>query len=152
MWNNSLRELWNIAPVGRNVKWNSPPHICEANISQRSYFTWRSQISLAVRRISLKKALAEASAFFWLPLLDLNQRLPVITQLSSRRSANCASLPSPQASRSKHCGQPPFGLLPVKYKKPLFEFNRKNQNEKGHALRDLFRFGSPCWTWTNDSL
>ena len=71
----------------------------------------------------------------------LNQRLPVITQLSSRRSANCASLPSPQAPRDKHCGQPPCGLLPVKYKKPLFEFNRKNQNEKGHALRDLFRFG-----------
>ncbi|MBQ2746719.1 MAG: hypothetical protein IJF35_03305 [Clostridia bacterium] len=23
------------------------PNICEANISQRSYFTWRSQISLA---------------------------------------------------------------------------------------------------------
>ena len=38
-------------------------NICEANISQRSYFTLRSNISHAERRISLKKALAIASAF-----------------------------------------------------------------------------------------
>ena len=30
-------------------------NICEANISQRSYFTVRSNISHAARRISLKK-------------------------------------------------------------------------------------------------
>ena len=30
--------------------------------------------------------------------------------------------------------------LPVKYRKTLPEFNRENQNKKGHALRDLFRF------------
>ena len=30
----------------------------------------------ATYRASLKKALAEASAFFWLPLLGLNQRQP----------------------------------------------------------------------------
>ena len=56
MWNNSLRELWNIAPFGRNVKWNSPLHICEANISQRSYFTWALPYFTRRRRISLKKA------------------------------------------------------------------------------------------------
>ena len=77
----------------------------------------------------------------WLPLLDLNQRLPVITQLTPRCSVSCASLPSPQAPRDKRCGQPPFGLLPIKYRKSLLEFNRKKQNRKGHALRDLFCFG-----------
>jgi len=42
-------------------------HICEANISQRSYFTWRSQISLTARRISLKKESKsfDLLSFFW---------------------------------------------------------------------------------------
>ena len=68
------------------------------------------------------------------------RRPPVLTQLSARCASNCASLPRRTSDGCKRCGQPPFGLLPVKYKKPLFEFNRENQNEKGHALRDLFRF------------
>ena len=59
-----LRTLWNIAPVGRNVKWNSPPHICEANISQRSYFTWRSQISLAEGEFRWKKTNSYELVFF----------------------------------------------------------------------------------------
>ena len=46
--------------------------------------------------------------FSVLPPLDLNQRLPVITQLSSLRSVSCTSLHSPQAPRGKHCGQPPL--------------------------------------------
>ena len=65
MWNNSLRESWNIAPIasqrfGRNVKWNLPTfakrifHICGANISQRSYFTCpQGQISLKKAHIVL---------------------------------------------------------------------------------------------------
>ena len=44
-----------LLPYGRNVKWNSPPHICEANILERSYFTWRSQISLAEGEFRWKK-------------------------------------------------------------------------------------------------
>ena len=66
-----LRTLWNIAPFGRNVKWNSPPHICEANISQRSYFTWRSQISLAEGEFRWKKTNSQVSwSFFWLGCRD----------------------------------------------------------------------------------
>ena len=33
------------------------------------------------------------------------------------------------------CGQPPFGLLPVKYKKPLFEFKRRKAKNERHASR-----------------
>ena len=59
----------------RNVKWNSPPNICEANIShakhisQQRYFTRR-------RRISLKKARKsfDLRAFFWSWWCDSNTR------------------------------------------------------------------------------
>ena len=64
------RTLWNIAPVGRNVKWNLPPHICEANISLRSYFTWQSQISLAKGEFRWKKTKSNSTwSFFcvWWP-------------------------------------------------------------------------------------
>ena len=47
-----------------DVKWNSPLHICEANISQRSYFTWRSHISLAEGEFHWKKPFAYANGFF----------------------------------------------------------------------------------------
>ena len=41
-------------------------HICEANISQRSYFTWALPNFTRCRRISLKKAhLRCRCAFFW---------------------------------------------------------------------------------------
>ena len=70
--------------------------------------------------------------YFWLPLLDLNQRLPVITQLTPLRFVSCASLPSPQAPRDKRCGQPPFGLLSVKYRESLIRFKRRSQKE-GHG-------------------
>ena len=53
-----------ILRLRRNVKWNSPPHICEANISQRSYFTWRSHISLAEGEFHWKKPFAYANGFF----------------------------------------------------------------------------------------
>ena len=58
MWNNFLAEIVKYLPPPTalvDVKWNSPPHICEANISQRSYFTWRSQISLAEGEFHWKK-------------------------------------------------------------------------------------------------
>ena len=65
MWNNSSRARnCEILLLRRNVKWNLPSfakrtfHICEADISQRSYFTCPQG------QISLKKALAFASAFF----------------------------------------------------------------------------------------
>ena len=54
MWNNFLAEIVKYL-TSFNVKWNSPLHICEANISQRSYFTWRSHISLAEGEFRWKK-------------------------------------------------------------------------------------------------
>ena len=65
MWNNFLTKIVKYLTLF-DVKWNSPPHICEANISQRSYFTWRSQISLAARRISLKKDQLTSELVFFL--------------------------------------------------------------------------------------
>ena len=70
---------------------------------------------------------------FWLPLLDLNQRLPVITQLTPRCSVSCASLPSPQAPRDKHCGQPPFGLLPLNLRSHWSNSKERNK-KKGTAV------------------
>ena len=54
MWNNFLRKLWNIAPSSQ-CEMKFALHICEANISQRSYFTWRSHISLAEGEFRWKK-------------------------------------------------------------------------------------------------
>ena len=42
--------------------------------TQKAYFTLRSSISHTRGWISLKKALAEASAFFWRSERDLNSR------------------------------------------------------------------------------
>ena len=47
MWNNSLRELWNIAPTGRNVKWNLPTFAKRIFHTPQAYFTFRRNISLA---------------------------------------------------------------------------------------------------------
>ena len=56
MWNNSLRELWNIAPFGRNVKWNLPT-FASANISHlRSKYFTAKLFHLPAGQISLKKA------------------------------------------------------------------------------------------------
>ena len=79
MWNNFLWKLWNVATVAtqrfcRNVKWNSPPHICEANISQRSYFTWRGHISLAEGEFRWKKH-CKAVLFSGGPSRTLNLKL-----------------------------------------------------------------------------
>ena len=58
-------------------------HICEANISQRSYFTWALPNFTRRRRISLKKAhLRCRCAFFW-------RRHPSF--------ALCAKIPTPCA-------------------------------------------------------
>ena len=60
----SLRKLWNIAPFGRNVKWNLPT-LESANISHlRSKYFTAKLFHLPAGQISLKKALACASAFF----------------------------------------------------------------------------------------
>ena len=55
------------------------PHICEANISQRSYFTWALPNFTRRRRISLKKAhLRCRCAFFWRRHPDLNWGIKVL--------------------------------------------------------------------------
>jgi len=54
-------------------------HICEANISQRSYFTWALPNFTRRRRISLKKAhLRCRCAFFWRRHPDLNRGIKVL--------------------------------------------------------------------------
>ena len=54
-------------------------HICEANISQRSYFTWALPNFTRRRRISLKKAhLRCRCAFFWRCRSDLNRWITVL--------------------------------------------------------------------------
>ena len=61
----SFVAMWNeICPHSRQRIF----HICGANISQRSYFTCPKG------QISLKKALAFASAFFWWGMVDSDHR------------------------------------------------------------------------------
>ena len=67
-----IRKLWNIAPLSQcEIKF---AHVRTANIShlQSKYFTAKL-FHLPKGQISLKKALAFASAFFWLPLLGKNK-------------------------------------------------------------------------------
>jgi len=73
-------------------------HICEANISQRSYFTWALPNFTRCRRISLKKAhLRCRCAFFW-------RRHPSRNFAQARRFAR--SSPGKRACRSPsdECG------------------------------------------------
>ena len=66
MWNNVLTHIVKYL-TSFDVKWNSPLYICEANISQRSYFTWRSHISLAEGEFRWKKkSKSFRLAFFFL--------------------------------------------------------------------------------------
>ena len=67
MWNNVLTHIVKYL-TSFDVKWNSPLHICEANISQRRYFTWRSHISLAKGEFRWKKHLPKQVLFSGLPL------------------------------------------------------------------------------------
>ena len=55
-----------------NMKLNSHFHICEANISQRSYFIWQSHISLAEGDFRWKKQVLRL-AFFWPAQADSNR-------------------------------------------------------------------------------
>ena len=66
MWNNVLTHIVKYL-TSFDVKWNSPLYICEANISQRSYFTWRNHISLAEGEFRWKKkSKSFRLAFFFL--------------------------------------------------------------------------------------
>ena len=55
-------------------------HICEANISQRSYFTWALPNFTRRRRISLKKESKsfDLLSFFWRRHPDLNRGIRVL--------------------------------------------------------------------------
>ena len=78
MWNNSLRELWNIAPTGRNVKWNKSPNAprrishaerisrtqCISQIPQGIYFVEKSTHCLG----------RQMCAFFWWGMVDSDHR------------------------------------------------------------------------------
>ena len=111
MWNNSLRELWNIS---LRSMWNEicPHsrqrifHICEANISQRSYFTCPKG------QISLKKAQRDCVRLFsWQGREDsvssLRRKAEFLISALLRSSVfrgsdsppDCHSLPLPFKSR-----------------------------------------------------
>ena len=69
MWYNSLRKLWNIATSSQcEMKF---AHVRIANISHlRSKYFTATLFHLSKGQISLKKALAIASAFFWWTIRD----------------------------------------------------------------------------------
>ena len=89
MWNNVLTHIVKYL-TSFDVKWNSPLYICEANISQRSYFTWRSHISLAEGEFRWKKkSKSFRLAFFFLaPRTGLE---PVTSWLTVMRSTDWAT-------------------------------------------------------------
>ena len=66
------RTLWNIAPSS-HCEMKFALHICEANISQRSYFTWRSHISLAKGEFRWKKHLPKQVLFSGLIVQKCNK-------------------------------------------------------------------------------
>ena len=76
MWNNVLSHI--VKYCSFVAMWNEiRPHICEANISQRSYFTWRSHISLAEGEFRWKKHTLsdrQLCAFFWWGMVDSDHR------------------------------------------------------------------------------
>ena len=58
MWNNVLPHIVKYCFRWSQCEIKFASHICEANISQRSYFTWRSHISLAEGEFRWKKHIA----------------------------------------------------------------------------------------------
>ena len=74
MWNNSLAEIVKYCSLRSQCEMKFA-HICEANIShlQSKYFTAKL-FHLPAGQISLKKALANASAFFWWGMVDSDHR------------------------------------------------------------------------------
>ena len=107
-----------------------------------SPLTLAKRISLAVRQISLRsnitrrkaniteKALANASAFSWLPLLGL------------------VGVCKAAATEFAFGGYtPPISLCETG---KLFQACRTRSQRKNHPNRVVFFFGSPCWARTND--
>ena len=87
MWNNSLRELWNITPIGRNVKWNKS-FTRRSAFHTRSVFHARSAFHKSRKGfISLKKSTCDCKCFFLAPPVGLE---PTTCGLTVRRSTDWA--------------------------------------------------------------
>ena len=118
-------------------------NICEANISQRSYFTLHSNISHAVRRISLKKRQESVDfcLFFWCGWQD-TVLLCKPCLLDGPRLGT--ELPSAQHSATKQF----TGLFCLTPRASLRFKSCLVQKNKPHPLDRAYFSGADDRTWT----
>ena len=86
MWNNSLRELWNLMPM-HQVKWNKSPHAPQRISHCEAIFHARSAFHKSRRDLFRWKNHFFRSGFFMAPPAGLE---PATTWLTVRCSANWA--------------------------------------------------------------
>ena len=134
MWNNLLRKLWNIAPSSQCEMKFASPHLRSKYFTAKlfhmakPYFTRR-------RRISLKKALAFASAFFWLPIANCAKHILRGT-LNGRLLWNQNGRKRPYLSKFQPYGQKRCVLII-----PDIGSNQKERQNKKQVERPASCFG-----------
>ena len=92
------------------------------------------------------------SGFCLAPPTGLEPVTPCNNPTVSARLRQLRKFALSQASRDKPCGQPPFGLLPVKYRIHCSNSKDEIKTKKATPCVTFSVFGSPYWTRTSDTL
>ena len=120
-------------------------HICEANISQRSNFTWWSQISLAAGEFRWKKHICVADVLF-LRRVDKKDATYFllflscfITKIKNKMlAANTSSILQTLKAN---------GISMNKSKTPIIQLNNKHNNAINGITLSFFIYPPPFWVY-----